>query len=114
GRVTLSAAAAPGGSPMPLDPYCAALEAGRAEQDRWEARWLPFAPDPPLDVPREGVTAVLDELVARLADSYPFFHPHYAGQMLKPPHPIGQVAYALAMRINANNHALDGGPATSA
>src|SRR5712672_1714271 len=34
--------------------------------------------------------------------------------MLKPPHPIARLAYALAMWINPNNHALDGGRATSA
>jgi glutamate/tyrosine decarboxylase-like PLP-dependent enzyme len=34
--------------------------------------------------------------------------------MLKPPHPIAQAAYAMAMLINPNNHALDGGPATAA
>jgi tyrosine decarboxylase/aspartate 1-decarboxylase len=38
----------------------------------------------------------------------------YAGQMLKPPHPVARLAYALAMWINPNNHALDGGRATSA
>jgi glutamate/tyrosine decarboxylase-like PLP-dependent enzyme len=34
--------------------------------------------------------------------------------MLKPPHPVARLAYALAMRMNPNNHALDGGRATSA
>src|SRR5258708_34643168 len=34
--------------------------------------------------------------------------------MLKPPHPIARLSYALAMWINPNNHALDGGRATSA
>ena len=38
----------------------------------------------------------------------------YVGQMLKPPHPVARLAYALAMWINPNNHALDGGRATSA
>ncbi|MGH9676351.1 MAG: pyridoxal phosphate-dependent decarboxylase family protein, partial [Candidatus Acidiferrum sp.] len=46
--------------------------------------------------------------------NYPYFHPLYAGQMLKPPHPVARLAYALAMWINPNNHALDGGRATSA
>src|SRR5450432_1764242 len=60
----------------------------------------------------------MDEILAltaeRLQDNYPYFHPLYAGQMLKPPHPIARLAYALAMNINPNNHALDGGRATSA
>jgi tyrosine decarboxylase/aspartate 1-decarboxylase len=57
---------------------------------------------------------VLADLAARLSDNYPYFHPLYAGQMLKPPHPVARLAYALAMFINPNNHALDGGRATSA
>src|SRR5262245_62462803 len=38
----------------------------------------------------------------------------YAGQMLKPPHAVARLAYALALWINPNNHALDGGRASSA
>jgi tyrosine decarboxylase/aspartate 1-decarboxylase len=57
---------------------------------------------------------VLTATAERLRDNYPYFHPLYAGQMLKPPHPVAQLAYALAMTINPNNHALDGGRATSA
>jgi tyrosine decarboxylase / aspartate 1-decarboxylase len=57
---------------------------------------------------------VLDETARRLGDNYPYFHPLYAGQMLKPPHPVARAAYALAMKINPNNHALDGGRASSA
>jgi glutamate/tyrosine decarboxylase-like PLP-dependent enzyme len=57
---------------------------------------------------------VLTATAERLRDNYPYFHPLYAGQMLKPPHPAAQLAYALAMTINPNNHALDGGRATSA
>ena len=48
-----------------------------------------------------------------MAGSYPFHHPRYAGQMLKPPHPVAIAAYTAAMHVNANNHALDGGPVTS-
>src|SRR5437016_12054634 len=57
---------------------------------------------------------VLQSTAERLKDNYPYFHPLYAGQMLKPPHPVARLAYALAMWINPNNHALDGGRATSA
>lgn len=56
---------------------------------------------------------VLFELSEKLIDNYPYFHPLYAGQMLKPPHTIARIAYTLAMFINPNNHALDGGKATS-
>src|SRR6266581_8470025 len=57
---------------------------------------------------------VLNTTAERLKDNYPYFHPLYAGQMLKPPHPVARMVYALAMWINPNNHALDGGRATSA
>jgi len=62
----------------------------------------------------QAIAAVLDETARRLGDNYPYFHPRYAGQMLKPPHPVARLAYALAMLINPNNHALDGGRASSA
>jgi glutamate/tyrosine decarboxylase-like PLP-dependent enzyme len=62
----------------------------------------------------ERLEEVLEETAQRLQDNYPYFHPLYAGQMLKPPHPVARLAYALAMWINPNNHALDGGRATSA
>src|SRR5467141_658010 len=61
-----------------------------------------------------GLEEVLEATAERLKDNYPYFHPLYAGQMLKPPHPVARLAYALAMWINPNNHALDGGRATSA
>ena len=60
-----------------------------------------------------AVTGVLLEVAERLGDNYPYFHPLYAGQMLKPPHPVARLAYALAVWINPNNHALDGGRASS-
>jgi glutamate/tyrosine decarboxylase-like PLP-dependent enzyme len=66
---------------------------------------------PAADDPR--ISEILQELAHRLADNYPYFHPLYAGQMLKPPHPVARAAYALAMWLNPNNHALDGGRATS-
>jgi len=62
----------------------------------------------------ERLAEALNATAERLQDNYPYFHPLYAGQMLKPPHPVARLAYALAMRINPNNHALDGGRATSA
>jgi len=57
---------------------------------------------------------VLQEVAARMQDNYPYPHPLYAGQMLKPPHPMARLAYMLALWINPNNHALDGGRASSA
>lgn len=62
---------------------------------------------------QDRMADVLGEAAQRLGDNYPYFHPLYAGQMLKPPHPVARAAYALAMRLNPNNHALDGGRASS-
>jgi glutamate/tyrosine decarboxylase-like PLP-dependent enzyme len=70
-------------------------------------RWEPSVPA------AEGIEAVLGEVAHRLGDNYPYFHPLYVGQMLKPPHPLARAAYALAMTINPNNHARDGGRASS-
>jgi tyrosine decarboxylase/aspartate 1-decarboxylase len=75
-----------------------------------------FAHLPPNPAPSLGRPAaeILQKVATRLQDNYPYAHPLYAGQMLKPPHPIARAAYALAMSINPNNHALDGGRASSA
>jgi glutamate/tyrosine decarboxylase-like PLP-dependent enzyme len=61
----------------------------------------------------DAITEVLAATAHRLKENYPYFHPLYAGQMLKPPHPVARAAYALAMTINPNNHARDGGRASS-
>ena len=71
---------------------------------------------PPLEhqLDRNAVREVLLETARRMQDNFPYPHPLYAGQMMKPPHPVARLAYALAMWINPNNHALDGGRASSA
>jgi tyrosine decarboxylase/aspartate 1-decarboxylase len=69
--------------------------------------WTPQIPG------EQRMASVLAEAARRLGDNFPYFHPLYAGQMLKPPHPIARAAYALAMSLNPNNHALDGGRASS-
>ena len=61
----------------------------------------------------EEMARIILEVAERLQDNYPYFHPLYAGQMLKPPHPVARLAYMLSMWINPNNHALDGGRASS-
>ncbi|WP_327072265.1 aminotransferase class I/II-fold pyridoxal phosphate-dependent enzyme [Kitasatospora purpeofusca] len=68
---------------------------------------------PSLGVDENVLARALDELADRLAGSHPFFHPRYAGQMIKPPHPVAVLGYLAGMLVNSNNHALDGGPATS-
>ncbi len=72
---------------------------------------LPAFTAPTLDA---ADLAVLEKVAERLVDNYPYHHPLYAGQMLKPPHPLAREAYQLAQRLNPNNHALDGGRASSA
>ena len=82
-----------------------------AVQD-WQDGFGPVEPDPSMLVTDERFASVFGEFTQRLRNNYPFFHPSYAGQMLKPPHPAAVVGYLTAMLINPNNHALDGGPAT--
>src|ERR1700692_4089162 len=72
---------------------------------------LDNSPNSPFD--NQALARVLEETAPRLGNNYPYFHPLYAGQMLKPPHPVARAAYALAQWINPNNHALDGGRASS-
>jgi len=75
---------------------------------------LPEAgPDSKYSPELSQIEAVLEKTASRLGDNYPYFHPLYAGQMLKPPHPVARAAYALAMAVNPNNHARDGGRASS-
>jgi tyrosine decarboxylase/aspartate 1-decarboxylase len=75
-----------------------------------------FAQLPPIESTVDSVALekVLMEVAGRMQDNYPYMHPYYAGQMLKPPHPVARLAYSLALFINPNNHALDGGIASSA
>lgn len=81
----------------------------------WQRRFGPALPAPEETLAPERLAEVLAALGERLtADNYPFHHPRYAGQMLKPPHPVAMLAYMATMLINPNNHALDGGPATAA
>src|SRR5499427_5465078 len=78
----------------------------------WEAGFPPFDRHASLEVSDERFAAAFDTFARRLRENYPYFHPSYAGQMLKPPHPAAVAGYLAAMLINPNNHALDGGPAT--
>ncbi|WP_367321845.1 aspartate aminotransferase family protein [Streptomyces sp. HUAS ZL42] len=80
----------------------------------WADTFGPYRPHPSLQVDDDRFAAAFEEFTGRLRDNYPFFHPRYAGQMLKPPHPAAVAGYLTTMLINPNNHALDGGPATAA
>lgn len=94
---------------MRRDPWLELLRRGMAALERWEAEW----PGWPAPAPDPESVAALAALVERLRDNYPFGHPRYAGQMLKPPDPLAWTAHALTALINPNNHARDGGPATA-
>ena len=71
-------------------------------------------PDHDIDLDIAGLQTVMLKVAEKMRDNYPYHHPLYAGQMLKPPHSIARLAYMLSMWINPNNHALDGGRASSA
>lgn len=89
------------------------LQQGLQQLREWQATWHAYEADETLRIPADNAQAVITELIERLKDNYPFWHPSYAGQMLKPPHEIASIAYFIAQQINPNNHALDGGPATA-
>src|SRR5215813_680404 len=81
--------------------------------ERWQAAYPPFNSHPSLQISDDRFRAAFDEFARRMGDNYPYFHPRYAGQMLKPPHPAAVAGYLAAMLVNPNNHALDGGKVTS-
>jgi len=96
-----------------FEPYLEILKSSLESLDQWreifgsEQTVSHSLPD------HEPIIQVIETLREKLEGNYPFHHPQYAGQMLKPPHPVAWIAYSLAATINPNNHALDGGPPTS-
>lgn len=95
---------------MDLNAWLATAVASNTD---WAKSFGPYEAHPALAVDDARFAAAFEVFTERLKDNYPFFHPRYAGQMLKPPHPAAVVGYLTAMLINPNNHALDGGPATA-
>lgn len=86
------------------------LEAlGEAARHLLDGLGAPAPAEPLTDLERN----VLHQTAHELRDNYPYPSPMYAGQMLKPPHRLARLSYALAQLINPNNHALDGGRASS-
>lgn len=79
----------------------------------WAEQWGPAPEHVATETDDAVLAGALDELLRRLEGNYPFFHPRYVGQMLKPPHPAAIIGYLAAMLHNPNNHALDGGEPTS-
>jgi len=94
-----------------FSPYIPLLKQALRKLDSWRSQ---FGEDSSDFLDNSGqIENILSQLSERLEGNYPFHHPSYAGQMLKPPHPVAWLAYALTATINPNNHALDGGPPTS-
>ena len=91
----------------------AELDVLRTALEKLEAGYAGMPPFTP-GFNADAVGDVLEQVAARMQDNFPYYHPLYAGQMLKPPHPVARIAYALSLWINPNNHALDGGRASSA
>jgi glutamate/tyrosine decarboxylase-like PLP-dependent enzyme len=81
--------------------------------NRWQSEYPPFETHPSLRIRDDRFAAAFGEFAERMRGNYPYFHPLYAGQMLKPPHPAAVTGYVAAMLVNPNNHALDGGKVTS-
>jgi len=90
------------------------VELLREALEKLDAGFVTLPENPARPPASERMADVLNAAADRLQNNYPYFHPLYAGQMLKPPHPVARIAYALAQWINPNNHALDGGRASSA
>ncbi|HEX2132456.1 MAG TPA: aminotransferase class I/II-fold pyridoxal phosphate-dependent enzyme [Actinophytocola sp.] len=89
------------------------LRQGVEAVEAWQRTFADYAEHPAQRVDPERFRAAFTELTERLTGNYPYFHPDYAGQMLKPPHPVAVAGYLTTMLVNPNNHAMDGGPATA-
>lgn len=81
--------------------------------EEWQHSFGPYQPHPCQRIDPDSLRTAFDEFTTRLGDNYPYFHPDYAGQMLKPPHPVAVIGYLATMLINPNNHAQDASPATT-
>jgi glutamate/tyrosine decarboxylase-like PLP-dependent enzyme len=95
---------------MKYSAYSDLLQIALQDLDKWRSSFGEFQSE---GANKDKISSIIQELTERLKGNYPFHHPSYAGQMLKPPHPIAWIAYSLAATVNPNNHALDGGPPTS-
>lgn len=102
-----------------LDLLSSLIVYGLGRHKKWRARF--FQDDPSLYPPgqtlftedEKEIHHAFDELLDRLESNIPFFHPRYAAQMLKDPAIPAALGYIMTMLINPNNHAYEGGPATT-
>ncbi len=107
--IPLHSPAPPPGQPD-WDGYLARAVAAVQE---WRARWPATQPHPSQHIDPTLLEHAWREYAARLQTNPPFFHPGYAAQMTRPPHPVAVLGYLAAMMINPNNYDHAGGPATS-
>ncbi|HET8611004.1 MAG TPA: aminotransferase class V-fold PLP-dependent enzyme [Burkholderiales bacterium] len=89
------------------------LARAAAAVQEWRARWPAIAPHPAQQIDLASFEREWHEYVARLQTNPPFFHPGYAAQMIRPPHPVAVLGYLAAMLVNPNNYDHAGGPATA-
>ena len=83
-----------------MDPiYQKSLKKGIDSLNEWVSSFGTWAPDETLQVPDHRADEVFNRLAERLQCNFPFEHPVYAGQMLKPPHPLAWAAYAMAIPL---------------
>ncbi|UAN43931.1 aspartate aminotransferase family protein [Serratia sp. JSRIV001] len=62
---------------------------------------------------KEDTSKIMEELLLKLVNNDPFYHPHYLGHMSGYICDISVMSYFLTMQINPNNHSYDGGRATT-
>lgn len=68
---------------------------------------------PAAGVSSEVLEKELDSFLKQYSGMFPSFHPRYAAQMLKDPSLATILGYLAFMLANPNNHAYEGGPATT-
>ena len=66
----------------------------------WEASFGPYAPHLASTPDAARLDEAWTEFGERMRGNLPFFHPRYAGQMLKPPHPVAVAGYLAGMLVN--------------
>lgn len=112
-EIVTNPAPLPGMSAAAMGPLRGYLDEAMGFITEWMNEYGPSTPHPTQEVDADAFHGAFEELTTRLRANYPFFHPRYVGQMLKPPHPAAVVGYLTTMLINPNNHDLDAGAATT-
>ncbi len=101
-----------------MDLLSSLLAYGLQRHKDWRQSYAPYDPSvyPQSGTHREDeaeLRLAVDALLLRLEKNLPYFHPRYAAQMLKDPAIPAVLGYVLTMLTNPNNHAYEGGPATT-